>query len=159
MTYTIREATIDDGEALLALLPRLGSFDIPESRVREHLWQDDEKLLRRWLDGAAEQCLVNVAADESGDILGLTLVSLRPELLSHEPSAHLEAIAVADGAEGKGVGQALLRQAEIGARDKGALSMTLHVFATNTRACAFYEKSGYYGELRRYIKPIAAEED
>ncbi len=154
MSYTIRQATSDDGEAMLAMLPRLGAFEIPESRVREHLWQDDAKLLRRWLDGDADNCLVNVAAGDEGEIVGLTIVSLRPELLSHEPSAHLEAIAVADGAEGQGVGQALLAQAEQQARERGALSMTLHVFATNTRARAFYEKSGYYGELHRYIKPI-----
>ena len=82
------------------------------------------------------------------------MVTLRPELLSLEPSAHLEAIAVNDGAEGLGVGQALLSKAEVRASESGALTMTLHAFATNKRACAFYERSGYTAELRRYIKPI-----
>ena len=158
MAFTIRDATIDDGDAMLRLLPRLGSFDIPESRVRRHLWMHDDELLRRWLAGDADSCQVTVAVSETGEIAGLSIVTLRPELLSLEPSAHLEAIAVADGAEGQGIGQALLQAAESRARQSGALSMSLHAFATNKRACAFYEKSGYYAELRRYTKRIAADE-
>jgi DNA-binding transcriptional ArsR family regulator len=37
-------------------------------------------------------------------------------------------------------------------RARGALSMSLHVFARNTRARAVYERAGYSGELMRYIK-------
>jgi ribosomal protein S18 acetylase RimI-like enzyme len=153
--YKIRVATAADDEAMLALMPRLSAFQIPESRTPEHLWRDDARLLREWIGGGAEDCLVHVAEGSAGAILGLALVSLRPELLSHEPSAHLEAIAVADGAEGKGIGQALLAAAEEDAGRNGARTMTLNVFSTNTRARQFYERSGYDGELIRYIKAIA----
>ena len=111
-------------------------------------------MLQRWLDGDAAECLVHVAVDEEQNLLGFTLVSLRPEMLSHEPSAHLEAIAVGEGAEGKGVGQALLATAEGAAMANGAQTITLHVFASNTRARGFYERSGYDGELLRYIKDL-----
>ena len=111
-------------------------------------------MLQRWLDGDAAECLVHVAVDDAQKVLGFTLVSLRPELLSHEPSAHLEAIAVGEGAEGKGVGQALLTAAESEARAHGAQTITLHVFASNTRARGFYERNGYAGELLRYIKEL-----
>ncbi|MFQ5983735.1 MAG: GNAT family N-acetyltransferase, partial [Woeseiaceae bacterium] len=136
-------------------MPRLAAFDIPASRQPEHLWRDDAELLRQWTGGGADDCLVHVAEDDGGDILGFTLVRLRPELLSHEPSAHLEAIAVAEGAEGVGIGQALLRTAEEEAGKHGARTMTLHVFSTNARARRFYGQAGYDGELIRYIKPIA----
>jgi ribosomal protein S18 acetylase RimI-like enzyme len=86
----------------------------------------------------------------------MSMVTLRPELLSQEPSAHLEALAVADGVEGQGIGQMLLKAAEAGAAANGAKTMTLHVFATNTRARKLYERFGYDGELVRYIKPIGA---
>jgi ribosomal protein S18 acetylase RimI-like enzyme len=93
-----------------------------------------------------------VAVDTQNAILGVALVSLGEELLSHAPSAHLEVLVVAEGAEGNGIGQALVTEAETIARERGALSMTLHVFATNTRARQVYERLGYTGELIRYIK-------
>ena len=135
----------------MSLMPRLADFDVPASRNPGHLWKDDAELLERWLSGD-EKCLVHVAAGIDGSILGFSLVRLRPELLSHEPSAHLEAIAVDKNAEGDGVASALLDAAEAAAREQGALSMTLHVFASNQRARRFYDRSGYDGELMRYIK-------
>ncbi len=140
---------------MLALMPRLSEFEIPESRNPEHLWRDDAALLRKWIAGDAHDCLVHVADDGDGIILGFTLVRLRPEALSHEPSGHLEAIAVARKAEGKGIARALLDSAEKEAQRHGAQTMTLHVISTNTRARRFYERSGYDGEMIRYIKPIA----
>ena len=112
-------------------------------------------MLRQWISGETDDCLVQVAERDGGAILGFTLVRLRPEALSHDPSSHLEAIAVSKDAEGKGVARALLCAAEEEAARHGALTMTLHVISTNTRARKFYERSGYDGEMLRYIKPIA----
>ena len=154
MSFEVRPANSEDGDAILALMPRLASFDVPESRNPVDLWRSDAAILKRWLDGDAPECLVHVAVDGGQEVLGFALVSLRPELLSHEPSAHLEAIAVSESAEGAGVGRALLAAAEDEAKAHGAKSLTLHVFARNTRARAFYERSGYDGELLRYIKEL-----
>ncbi len=155
LTCKIRPATEADGDAMLALMPRLSEFELPESRIPEHLWRDDAALLREWIAGNADDCFVHVAENNDGVIQGLTLVRLRPEALSHEPSSHLEAIAVTKEAEGKGMARALLATAEAEAVRQGAQTMTLHVIATNTRARRFYERSGYDGEMIRYIKPIA----
>ena len=152
--FAVRSATKADGEAMLALFPRLADFEIPESRTAEHLWVHDAAMMRDWIGGKTDGCLVQVAENEQGEIVGLAMLTLRPELLSHEPSAHLEAIAVADGVEGKGIGKMLLRAAEDEAVAHGAQTITLHVFSSNKRARGFYEHSGYDGELMRYIKPI-----
>ena len=152
--YTIRAATAADDDAMMALMPRLAEFEVPESRDPVHLWRDDAALLRQWLSGDADDCFVHVAQGDDGTILGMTLVRMRPEALSHEPSSHLEAIAVAKEAEGKGIANALLHACEEEAKSRGALTMTLHVISTNTRARKFYERSGYDGEMIRYIKPI-----
>lgn len=154
VSFEIRDAQTGDGEAMMALMPRLAEFDVPATRNPEDLYRDDARLLQHWLDGE-EHCLVQVAVTGEDKVVGFTLVRLRSELLSHEPSAHLEAIAVDGNAEGKGVAKALLDAAERNARAHGALSMTLHVFASNTRAREFYGRSGYDGELLRYIKHIA----
>ncbi len=151
--YSVRPARADDRDEILALMPRLAAFDVPESRNPKHLWMSDARLLERWAEGDEDACLVHVAVEEeSGVIVGLAIATLRPELLSEEPSSHLEAIAVAEGMSGKGIGRLLLDAVEDEVRARGAQSMTLHVFASNTRARDFYEKSGYHGELMRYIR-------
>ncbi len=153
MDYEIRNAEVSDGKAMLDLMPRLADFEVPESRNPDHLWHDDAALLERWLKGE-EECLVLVAVSSANQVVGFTLTRLRPEALSHEPSAHLEAIALDPAAEGQGVAKALLKATEESVRAKGAQTLTLHVFSTNTRAREFYERTGYVGELVRYIKPI-----
>jgi len=152
-TFQICEADAVHGEAMLALMPRLADYDVPASRNPDDLWMDDAKLMRRWLAGE-EECLVHVALDPDGVVIGFSMARLRPELLSHEPSAHLEAIALDKRAEGRGVAAALLAATERAARARGALTMTLHVFACNTRARRLYERNGYDGELMRYIKRL-----
>lgn len=153
----ISEAEPAECDAMLALFPRLASFELPNDRNPRHLWEGDAAKLREWAAGKIPECLVNVARGDDGALLGLTMVSLREELLSHRSSAHLEAIVVAEGAEGQGVGRALLDAAEESARSRGAMSMSLHVFSTNKNARRLYARAGFDEELIRCIKPF--EED
>jgi ribosomal protein S18 acetylase RimI-like enzyme len=150
----ISEAEPAECDAMLALFPRLASFELPNDRNPRHLWEGDAAMLRDWAAGNCPDCLVNVARSDDGALLGLTMVSLREELLSHTSSAHLEAIVVAKGAEGQGVGRALLDAAEEGAKLRGARSMSLHVFSTNESARRLYAKAGFDEELIRCIKPF-----
>ena len=89
-------------------------------------------MLRHWLRGEAE-CIVHVAVDDADNVLGFAMTSLRPELLSHEPSAHLEAIALDPAAEGRGSRRRSLPRRD-SAHAQGARTMTLHVFSVNERA-------------------------
>ena len=57
---------------------------------------------------------------------------------------------------GKGIGRRLLAASEAAARERGAETMTLHVFESNRRARRLYESADYSPELLRYIKPIGA---
>lgn len=156
--FEIIEADKSHGDAILALMPRLADYDVPASRNPRNLWEHDAEMLRQWLRDDAD-CLVHVAVDGADNVLGFSMVTLRPELLSHEPSAHLEAIALEPSAEGRGIGKALLATAEESAKAHGALTMTLHVFAVNERARGLYERAGYDGELMRYIKPLGDKAD
>src|SRR4026208_2555148 len=151
MSHQIRPATPADVEQILGLFPRLAAFDLPANRSAEDLWRGDAELLRLWSMGAAPQCLVHVAVDPEQAILGIAMAQLREELLSHTPSAHLEVIVVRDDAEGQGIGKALIQTIEHAVREQGALSITLHVFVTNTRARAVYERLRYRRELSRDI--------
>ena len=63
--YRVIDADATHGEAILALMPRLADYDVPESRNPKHLWEHDAEMLRQWLRGDAE-CLVQVAVDDDG---------------------------------------------------------------------------------------------
>jgi ribosomal protein S18 acetylase RimI-like enzyme len=157
MSVRIEEADPADYEAILTLFPRLASFDIPNNRNPDHLWGGDAKLLQQWASEGKENCMVHVARNDAGTIVGVAMVTLNPELLSRSPSAHLEVIAVAENAEGQGVGKDLMAAAEDGARNRGASSITLFVFANNARARRVYERAGFDEELIRCIKPFAKD--
>src|SRR3954454_2944747 len=155
MSHQIRPATPADVDPILELFPRLAAFELPANREAEDLWRGDAELLRLWSAGAAPQCLVHVAVNSQQVILGIAMAQLREELLTHARSAHLEVIIVRDDAEGQGIGKALIQTIEQAVREQGARSVTLHVFAANTRARAVYERLGYSGELIRYIKHLS----
>lgn len=154
MTIHIRDATASDIPSIREMLPRLANFELPKNRIAAYLWEGDAELLKRWADGNAPDCFVQVAVERADEatILGATLTSMREELLSHEPSAHLEVLVVAEGAEGQGLGGKLAAAAEQTAKERGAKSMTLHVFGNNTRARSLYQRLGYEEELLRCIK-------
>jgi len=137
---------------LLELLPRLAAFDLPKRRNPEDLWQGDAKLLENWYAGKEPLLHVRCVVGSDNQIAGLALFSLRDELMSGAPSAHLEALAVSAEHEGQGVASALLNACHERARELGALSMSLHVFNTNKRAQALYAHKGYEPELQRCIK-------
>lgn len=154
--FVLRDALLRDEPQMRVLLPELASFDLPAHRQPGQLWESDAELLAEHLRGGAQQCFARIAVDvgkrQSASVAGLTLVSMREELLSHEPSAHLEAIVVAEWARGAGLGARLMGDAEARAKSRGAKSMTLHVFGRNARARGLYAGVGYDEELIRCIK-------
>ena len=153
---TIREGRREDGPALMDLLPGLADFPVPNERNPDDLWRGDAKMLGDHLAGVRDDTLLLVAADEHDRPLGLALVTLRPELLSGAPSAHLEAIVIGPGARGQGAGRRLLEAAEAAAAGRGARSISLNAFRRNERARMLYESAGYDGEIIRYMKALPA---
>jgi len=154
MDYTIRLATHEDFEDIVALMPRLADFNVPETRNPDHLWQGDLKMVQEWATGKRDDVDVCVASASTG-IVGVAVLTAQSELLSGEPSAHLEILALAKSAEGFGIATALMDEVDNLAKARGAKSVTLHVFANNTKARALYERKGFDGELLRCIKHLA----
>ena len=152
ITVTYRPARLEDKEELLSLFPELADFDLPIQRVAKHLWSGDAQMLCTVLEEKSVVTFADVAVETNGEILGVIMVTLREELLSHAPSAHLETIIVAPRARGNGLASRLLERAEQRAFELGAQSLTLHVFANNVRARSLYRKHGYEEELLRCIK-------
>ena len=150
--FTIRDAIRADLPRILPLLPLLADFDIPAKRQAADLWSTDAELAANILSDKALSAFIDVAEDSHGHIAGVIMVSLREELLSHAPSAHLEAIVVSPNARGQGLGKRLMQHCEERVRAMGALSLTLHVFANNRRARSLYESETFDEELIRAIK-------
>ncbi len=146
-----RQVEPADLQYLLDLLPELTDFPLPERRDAEDLWQGDAVLLEGIVAGKYPDSFADVALGEDDTILGLIIVTLREELMSQTPSAHLEAIIVAPAGRGRGLGRKLLLHAEARAKGLGAKSMSLHVFSNNQRARALYDSAGYDSELIRAI--------
>lgn len=161
MAYSLRPGVPNDTPEIVALLPRLADFEVPKTRMPEHLWHGDRDMVRAWANGTRGDVDIVVAISDaskhettSGRVIGVAIVSERTDIFSGAPSAHLETLAVHASAEGLGVGSALLQEADALALARGAEGMSLHVFAANDRARALYERHGYDGELLRYFRKL-----
>jgi len=152
MDYTTRPAAPDDAHGITALLARLADFPIPEGRTSEMFWASDAELIREWGEGRAPDTFVLVGLNAGTSIVAAAIVTMRPEVFSHEPSAHLEVIVVAAEADGKGLGKVLIGEAEAEAARRGATTMSLNVIANNTRARHVYERLGYAEEMIRCVR-------
>ena len=151
-SINIRQAVPEDEPQILGLLPYLADFDIPPRRDPQDLWSGDADMARQILTGQISTSFIDVAVHSDGHLIGLIMVSMREELLSHAASAHLEAIVVNPKVRSMGLGKRLMRYCEQRARDLGAGSLTLHVFQRNQRARALYAGQDFDEELIRAIK-------
>ncbi|MGL4811236.1 MAG: GNAT family N-acetyltransferase [Beijerinckiaceae bacterium] len=121
----IRDASPDDAPALSRLMVRAYAqafADILDAAALASRNADffEERFYREWP-------MMRLAETETRDTLGLTLVRL----------GHIDMIFVEPAAIGRGVGAALLRDAEA----RGAKS--LECFAANRSARRFYERMGW----------------
>ena len=150
----IRSAGERDRSILVSLLPDLADFEVPKRRNPRHLWEGDGELLAKVLVGEAPNTFIDVMEGGVGEpeLVGFVMVTLREELLSHRPSAHLETILVHPKVRGLGLGRQLMVHVEDKVRQLGAESLTLHVFSNNHRARALYTQRGFDNELIRAVK-------
>jgi len=100
-----------------------------------------------------------IALDAAGDRLGFIQVQPLPDGLTGEPAGYVSLLAVTPAAEGKGVARALMTAAEDHGREQGWTSISLDVFASNTRGRRFYASLGYGEETLRLVKPLADKAD
>lgn len=154
-TSLIRLAIPADMDAIKLLLPRLAEFELPPGRASRELWRGDLEMFLQWASGQRADLSVFVAQQQGLEIAGLAAVSLRDDLISGKPSAHLEVLVINKSAEGQGLGTRLIQRVEEHSKNSGALNLTLTVFATNQRARKLYEKSGLEAETMRYNKWFA----
>jgi len=119
--------------------------DLPRLLELEALFPGDRlspRQMRRHLLGGRQ--VFRVAEDGDG-LLGYALVFLR----RGSDLARLYSLVVAPEARGRGLGLALLRDAEAGARQRGAGRVRLEVREDNAPAIALYQAAGYLEQQSR----------
>ena len=87
-------------------------------------------------------------------MLGMAYAEPAVDYFTQERHGHLGIIAVAEAAEGRGVGRELLATVERWAAEQGFRFVTLNVFATNARAIDVYGRAGYRPDTVRYLKEL-----
>ncbi len=130
---TIRPATLDDLDALVAL----EDTSFPGDRL-------SRRSFRRMLTRAKAELLVD---EHQGRLCGYALALFH----AGTPLARLYSVAVDPATRGSGLGRALVEAIEISARERDCVAMRLEVRRDNTAAIEMYKALGY--------RPFAMEAD
>lgn len=150
----IRDAVAGDEVALLELTRRLANFQPPAWRTREEIIAADHPILIGALRHPLAENSIIVAEEPAGTISGFVFSTTRQDYFTGQSHSHIEVLSVAEQAEGRGIGRALLEAAEAWARGRGYPHVTLNVFAVNAHARAVYQKRGYGEETVHYLKQL-----
>jgi len=136
---TIRLATDGDAPAMASLLAHLGypadPADLPDRLRRMRAAGDDAFVAE--VDGAAA---------------GLATVHSRTVLHVARPVAQLTALVVPPEMRGRGVGRALVAEAERWAMARGADRLVVTTALHRADAPLFYERLGFEHTGRRYVR-------
>lgn len=151
----IREASAEDGEFIITLLPRLVEFGPPPWRDREQMTATDRRVLSERLARRPPGTAVFVAEDGGGAPLGFIHLQTATDYYTGEEHGHVADLVVAPEGEGRGVGRALLEKGEEWARARGFRWLTLSVFAQNVRAREVYRRLGFGEDIVKYVKELS----
>lgn len=122
-------------------------WDIPMiHQLEETLFERDPWTVPQFwseLAGVPETRDYFLARDPDGNVLGYA------GLFATADTAEVQTIAVARGAQGRGIGRMLLDRLLDRARERGARTLALEVRADNSTALSLYRSSGFVVDGRR----------
>jgi len=137
---TMRQATVDDVPAIIAMLD-----DDEQSRGREDASLPlDPRYVSAFaeIDSNPDQMLV--AAERDGVILGTMQLTFIPGMAFRGAwRMQIEAVRIAGAARGQGLGSEMIRWAIAQARARGCRMVQLTSMRSRTHAHRFYEKLGF----------------
>jgi ribosomal protein S18 acetylase RimI-like enzyme len=136
---TIRPAAASDADAIAALFTDEGYPAGPSDIV--------ERLGR--FSSAHSQVLV---AEHEGEILGFIAIHAMPRFEHDDRIVRILALVVDAGARERGVGRALMAEAERIARDLDAAFIEITAGHHRPEARRLYESSGYDGSVAAYLR-------
>jgi GNAT superfamily N-acetyltransferase len=140
---TLRAPTADDADAIASLLAELGhpadAGDVPA----------------RLAAVRAEGGALLLAVSEAGDVLGL--IGMAKHAVVHEPGpvGYITALVTTAAVRGRGVGRALVAEAQEWARREGCVRLSVTSAEHRADAHAFYPACGLPYTGRRFSAPVA----
>jgi len=161
----VREGTAADRDFVIATARRFAAFGPPAWRSAAEIVAGEVRCLDDFFEGrldgsvdgsldAARDRRALLVAELDGRPAGFAFLEPAVDYFTGQADGHIGMVAVAETAEGKGVGAALMRAAEDWARRNGYPRLHLNVFAGNDRARRIYERTGYEIETIRYVKKL-----
>ena len=161
-SITVRDATPEDRPQLVGFMADLNAY--------EHALQPDRALGEKAADAhlayleslVARQRGFVLVAEESGGVQGFLLGIVEEEDGSYvipeaRPYGYVTDLFITEIARGRGVGRALMGEAERRFRDAGLPSIRVTALAANEGACGTYEGLGYQHHAITFIKPLDQE--
>ena len=147
-TYTVREPTSNDAEALARLATQLG-YPVDASSM-------PGRLIRLAGDPNARAFV----ASDAERVVGMITIHLRNTLNHSAPIAQITLLVVDETIRSRGAGRTLVEAAEAWAASRGAKRVAVTTALDRAGAHAFYERIGYVHTGRRYAKdfPTTAKE-
>lgn len=157
--YRIRLAEAEDEQFILDLAEHFVGFELPAWRKRNECANGIRQDLLHHLDDAPPSSFLFVAEDDDGERVGFLHLQKAKDFFTGRINCHISDIAAAPGAEGQGIGHALLDFTDDWAREHKCHLVTLAVFPGNTRAVQLYEQCGYGTDLLRLAKPVTTAKE
>ena len=146
LDYAIRPATVEDWPGVAGLLVELGRDVSPTAasnpsyviRFGGHLTLRESRTL--------------VADEHGARLLGFLDMEFRQRLGHPRPQAWVNDLVVTEASRGRGIGAALLAEAETLARKRGCFRMSLETAAWREPTHRFYEHEGWTDNGKWYVK-------
>lgn len=162
MDISVREATVDDYEALCELYDEI---DRLHREALPHIFQKPGGAVRE-LDYYMEQLAdaqVGILVAETGAILvGVVHAAIREttDIPVRVPRRYavVDTLVVKSAYRNQDIGRILMDSMEAWASANGAASIDLNVYDFNLGAIAFYERIGYQALSRKMCKEINTDE-
>ncbi|HWL80808.1 MAG TPA: GNAT family N-acetyltransferase [Roseomonas sp.] len=156
MRLTLREATAADREALLEQFLGLNLYEQPLSGDRRTDPAGAAEALseaERRVAGHGGHALV---AEVDGAVVGHLFLSFERQgpCIAEDEYGHVAEFFVREPWRGRGIGRALLAEAERLARLRGVRRLMIGVLAGNHRAEALYRRQGYAPYVTELVKPL-----
>lgn len=153
--FSIRPLTGEDDAFVTAVAPRLytGPTTSPRDPVRMQAYFAAFTPSNLTREAGTEAFVATI--NSQGEPLGLLVIKQEFDYFTDHPRAYVEILVVAEEAEGRGVGRALMSYAEQWGREHGCHEVVLDVFANNPAAIAFYERIGFAPDHLRMSKSLA----
>ena len=144
--YTIRAATVEDWPQVAGLLVELGRDVSPSAS------ENPSYVIRFGGHLARRETRTLVAQGPNGRVLGFLDMEFRQRLGHPRPQAWVNDLVVTESERGRGIGTALMDEAEELARGRGCFRMSLETSAWREATHRFYENAGWIDKGTWFVK-------